>query len=93
MPHFESKAFSNRDLNLNSALVMFVRALSGAGFDGAMDTSAPINPQVALNSSSSFWNTHGAIGESRWARLRSGVADTLWRCPALNEVRDGPYKI
>ncbi|KLO16908.1 hypothetical protein SCHPADRAFT_189626 [Schizopora paradoxa] len=43
------------------ALVMFVRALSGAGFEG------------------------GAMGESRWARLRSGVADTLWRCPALNE--------
>jgi len=66
------------------ALIMFTRALSGAGFEG-VDASASLRPQSDLNNSSSFWNTYGPIGESRWARLRSGVADTLWRCPVLSE--------
>jgi len=68
------------------ALIMLMRALTGAGYDAA-DASASLESQnnLKLNSTSSFWNTYSAIGESRWARLRSGVADTLWRCPTLSE--------
>lgn len=67
---------------------MFIRALSGAGYvtTDASESTSLHPPNASFNKSSSLWASHVPIAESQWARWRNGVADTLWRCPALNEV-------
>lgn len=73
-----------------SALTMFLRALSGAGYsDGSLSSSSSLHPirdsglnlSIASPPSEALSNNDRDTIASRLARLKDDIANAVWECP------------